>query len=434
MEYKMKKLIIISVLIIWGLIGAQKSNAQPGVSNYFYTGLTPYGSWIEIDYGVVVWRPTAMRLDWSPYREGRWIWTSDGWYWHSYEPFGYITYHYGRWYYDDFYGWLWVPGYEYAPAWVEWRYDDNYIGWAPLHPYANVYIAIGVVYPNVYYNPYYQWNFVTYNHFCDPYVYNYYISPRYKYRVHSNTRYRTNYVNRNGRIRNQGIDINIVRTRSGQNIQERDLIRVPDERTLNGNDQIERDKIRTVYKSRDELIRNEVRDTKIKKSEHRTSLDLSRVQIPEIKERKITNSNINDKSNEVKTRTNIDRQYSVTPEKKTESYKQVVPDKNNMKTPKERNQSGLNNGTTEKRNINNNSSVNKNEQNQNNNTKKQEMNIKENNKRGVQVNTNSRNQSNNQKTVSNEKKPENNNIRSNNNRMIEKSNSEKKNNRTPSKR
>ena len=432
----MKKLIIISVLIIWGLIGAGESNAQRGVSNYFYKGLNPHGTWIEIDYGVVVWRPTIMRLDWSPYREGRWIWTSDGWYWHSYEPFGYITYHYGRWYYDDFYGWLWVPSYEYAPAWVEWRYDDNYIGWAPLHPYANVYVTIGVVYPNVYYNPYYHWNFVTYNHFCDPYVYNYYIGPRYKYRIHSNTRYRTNYVNRNGRIRNQGIDINIVRNRSGQNIQERDLIRVSDERTVNRNDQIERDKIRTVYKSRDELIRNEVRDTKIKKSEHRTSLDLSKVQIREIKEREIINSkgNSNGRTNEVNKRTNIDKQNSVMREKKNESNKQVVREKNNMNTQKERNQPGRNNGTTDKRNIEKNSSVNKNEQNQNNNTKKQEIKIKENNKREVQVNTNGRNQNNNQKTVSNEKRTENNKVNSNNNRSREKSNSEKKNNRTPSKR
>jgi hypothetical protein len=98
----MKKLIILSVIINWGLIGPTETNAHHMVSNYFYTGLNPYGSWIEVDYGVVVWRPIIMRRDWSPYREGRWIWTSDGWYWHSYEPFGYITYHYGRWYYDDY--------------------------------------------------------------------------------------------------------------------------------------------------------------------------------------------------------------------------------------------------------------------------------------------------------------------------------------------
>jgi len=33
-------------------------------------------------------------------------------------------------------GWVWVPGYEWAPAWVSWRYGDEYVGWAPLPPAA----------------------------------------------------------------------------------------------------------------------------------------------------------------------------------------------------------------------------------------------------------------------------------------------------------
>ena len=31
----------------------------------------------------------------------------------------------GRWFFDDSYGWVWVPGSEWAPAWVAWRYGDN---------------------------------------------------------------------------------------------------------------------------------------------------------------------------------------------------------------------------------------------------------------------------------------------------------------------
>ena len=123
----MKKLIVILVLIFWGFVGVSELNANPRISGYFVNSLSLYGNWIEIDYGVVVWRPTIMSMDWSPYRDGRWIWTSDGWYWQSYEPFGHITYHYGRWYFDDYYGWLWYPDYEWAPAWVEWRYDNDYI-------------------------------------------------------------------------------------------------------------------------------------------------------------------------------------------------------------------------------------------------------------------------------------------------------------------
>ncbi len=30
------------------------------------------------------------------------------------------------------YGWVWAPGFEFAPAWVVWRHTDEYCGWAPL--------------------------------------------------------------------------------------------------------------------------------------------------------------------------------------------------------------------------------------------------------------------------------------------------------------
>ena len=31
--------------------------------------------------------------------------------------------------------WVWVPGVEWAPAWVTWRVGGGYIGWAPLPPH-----------------------------------------------------------------------------------------------------------------------------------------------------------------------------------------------------------------------------------------------------------------------------------------------------------
>jgi hypothetical protein len=31
-------------------------------------------------------------------------------------------------------GWIWVPGDEWGPAWVDWRSGDDYVGWAPLPP------------------------------------------------------------------------------------------------------------------------------------------------------------------------------------------------------------------------------------------------------------------------------------------------------------
>ena len=50
------------------------------------------------------------------------------------EPFAWAVYHYGRWGYDEDYGWFWVPGDTWAPAWVQWRYSDDYVGWAPVGP------------------------------------------------------------------------------------------------------------------------------------------------------------------------------------------------------------------------------------------------------------------------------------------------------------
>jgi hypothetical protein len=276
----MKRIIILAVVLFVAVtFNAEAKRHNHGVGGYFYTQLAPYGSWIEVDYGVVVWRPTIIRTNWMPYNVGRWVWTYDGWYWDSYEPFGHITYHYGRWYYDDYYGWLWYPDYEWAPAWVEWRYDNSYIGWAPLHPYAIFSVSVGVYFTKVYYTPYYHWHFVSYNYFCDPYVYNYYVAPSYKYRVHSGTKYRQEYTYRNGRVQNRGVDVNYVSSRSGQEIKQRDLTRVRDSKELNRDSYGKRDEIRTLDLKRDELVKNDLGRMEIKKENRKTSLELDKVQI-----------------------------------------------------------------------------------------------------------------------------------------------------------
>ncbi len=58
----------------------------------------------------------------------------DGWYWNSDFEWGWAPFHYGRWVFDDLEGWHWSPDDIWAPAWVEWRYGDEFIGWAPLGP------------------------------------------------------------------------------------------------------------------------------------------------------------------------------------------------------------------------------------------------------------------------------------------------------------
>ncbi|MBT8379078.1 MAG: hypothetical protein KJN64_07600 [Ignavibacteria bacterium] len=275
----MKRLIIFSAFVFaLGFITtleAKQNNLYVG--DYFYTELAPYGRWIEIDYGVVVWKPTVMQVSWLPYRMGRWIWTYDGWYWDSYEPFGYITYHYGRWFYDDYYGWLWYPDYEWAPAWVEWRYSNNHIGWAPLHPYATFSISFGIRFTQVYNTPYHHWHFVKFNYFCDPYPYNYYVAPTHRYRVYQTTRYRTNYRYYNGRVQNRGVNIDYVRVRSNQEIRRRDIVRVRDKRELSRNG--DKNKIRTLDLKRDELVRNDLKRMDIQRDNRRTKLDHTKIDV-----------------------------------------------------------------------------------------------------------------------------------------------------------
>src|SRR5207248_1104167 len=101
------------------------------------TQLDQYGDWRETsDYGYV-WQPRqAQSRTWRPYTDGHWVYTDVGWTWISEEPFGWATYHYGRWTRLRNIGWVWVPGDEWAPAWVSWRKSNAYVGWAPLPPEA----------------------------------------------------------------------------------------------------------------------------------------------------------------------------------------------------------------------------------------------------------------------------------------------------------
>ena len=106
----------------------------------FHGSLSPYGEWVSAGGYGRVWRP-RVAAGWRPYYYGRWEWTNEGWLWASDEPWGWAAYHYGRWTYDSYYGWVWVPGYQWAPAWVAWRYSGDVVGWAPLGPGVSVYVS-----------------------------------------------------------------------------------------------------------------------------------------------------------------------------------------------------------------------------------------------------------------------------------------------------
>lgn len=328
----MKKLIAILAIFIFGFAANAETstNYYNRVGGYFYTNLNPYGTWIEIDYGVVAWRPTIIKRNWAPYKIGRWIWTDYGWYWDSYEPFGHIVFHYGRWYYDDYYGWIWIPDDEWAPAWVEWRYDDDYIGWAPLHPYAVFSVNFGIRITYNYYVPYTHWHFVTYKHFCDPYVYNYYVPSKHKYRIYGRTKERYNYRYFNGRVRNEGVDYDIIRKRSGQKIKKRELVTTNDPREFENIRRRDEDRIRTFIADRNEIQRDResLRKVKIEKSEQRPNLELEKVELAEVKRTRTNDRNQVNERKQIENDRNVNRGDNIRERSDTDQRNQNYKIKN----------------------------------------------------------------------------------------------------------
>jgi len=116
----------------------------------FYDQLASQGTWINSDKYGYVFQPTETDPNWRPYTYGHWVNTEAGMTWVSDDSFGWATDHYGRWANLDGVGWVWVPGYTWAPAWVSWRdsggdvadavSDDSAdeVGWAPLPPDSDV--------------------------------------------------------------------------------------------------------------------------------------------------------------------------------------------------------------------------------------------------------------------------------------------------------
>lgn len=123
----------------------------------FKDSLSNYGEFISIDtsevdpenslaeddtnvddgiYSNYIWVPNPLNIyeGWTPYTDGRWVWTGYGWTWVSDYSWGWAPYHYGRWWHSESYGWVWSPGRVWGPAWVNWCNNEGYIGWYPISP------------------------------------------------------------------------------------------------------------------------------------------------------------------------------------------------------------------------------------------------------------------------------------------------------------
>jgi hypothetical protein len=188
----------------------------------FYNKLEPYGDWIETgDYGYVFHPREATGSRWRPYVNGRWVYTDAGWTWISEEAFGWATYHYGRWTRLRGIGWVWVPGSQWAPAWVSWRKSSDYVGWAPLPPEARFDQRTGI---HNWADNYYeigpdQYCFVASREFGAPRVEQTLLPPERNVTIVNQTTNVTNITYNNTTIVNEGPNYDEVRSISREPVQ-----------------------------------------------------------------------------------------------------------------------------------------------------------------------------------------------------------------------
>ncbi|HVU05142.1 MAG TPA: DUF6600 domain-containing protein [Polyangiaceae bacterium] len=159
--------------------GNDASDADPRALTDFEPRLSPYGVWVDDPKYGRIWVPdrTIVGEGFSPYATGgHWALDSDDqWIWVSDYAFGDVVFHYGRWVWTT-YGWAWVPGYRYAPAWVTWRVPTGsyaYVGWAPMPP--TFYWVGGVAFWYSYPPPYY-WVFCPSHYVFAPHPYRYFVT------------------------------------------------------------------------------------------------------------------------------------------------------------------------------------------------------------------------------------------------------------------
>jgi hypothetical protein len=220
----LRNVLLGSLLLVGAGAGVETASAQGVVSagihvgssgrasvdlGFFYDDLAPYGNWIERPSHGWVWTPRAVASSWRPYQNGHWAATDEGWVWITDEPYGWATYHYGRWYEDPELGWSWVPGDTWGPSWVSFQEGNDYVGWAPLPPGVNVSVgfsgggyAYGIA-PAAYL-------FVPERNFLSPRLGGYYLGRDRVDLVYGQTRNCTNYRFQGGRVFNQGVPIDRI--------------------------------------------------------------------------------------------------------------------------------------------------------------------------------------------------------------------------------
>ena len=235
MNTRVKTVLATAAFLLAGSLGAATGVRQASADgtsaqvdlSVFYTSLSPYGEWVQVQPYGWVWAPENVDYSWRPYTVGQWSWVEPyGWTWVSEEPWGWATYHYGRWAYVDDYGWVWVPGTAWAPAWVAFRYGDPWVGWAPLPPTTgwrfdsgfdiaglNTDVSFGT----------YAWTFVPVRYFAEPDLRSRYVVSSYNPYLVQRTQWSTRYATVDGGVSNRSVDIAAIEKARGKPVPRRRL-------------------------------------------------------------------------------------------------------------------------------------------------------------------------------------------------------------------
>lgn len=205
---------------------------SPAVSySYFYSSLSPYGTWIDVpDYGWC-WQPSIAisYQGWRPYLHGgRWLYSTSGWYWQSDYSWGWAPFHYGRWFCAPRRGWVWIPDYTWGPSWVTWRRGPDYCGWAPLPPRTRFRPGIGFSYfgHDVGFNFSFglsadHYSFVPTRHFVDRHLTSHVVPTGRGRGIYNNTTVINNYVvGNNNTIINNGVGRDYVERHTRTEIRQ----------------------------------------------------------------------------------------------------------------------------------------------------------------------------------------------------------------------
>jgi len=126
----------------------QSTESPTTIPNDLKEKLDQWGEIKEnVDGYAEVWVPDANKIqeNWKPYEKGEWrAYYNNSLYWNSYEDWNYC-YHYGWWQWNSLFGWYWIYGRIWGPAWVNWYGYTGY--YCPMwHDYG---------YYNRYYNQLY---------------------------------------------------------------------------------------------------------------------------------------------------------------------------------------------------------------------------------------------------------------------------------------